>query len=89
MYEFWYYYVKPKCGEKAKSCYMDKDNFIKYIKTEDIYVDFAKDVVTRFDTSNYKLERPFLKGKNKEVIGLMTDELCGKIMKGFAQKIVS
>ena len=24
MYEFWYDYVKPKYGEKAKLCYMDK-----------------------------------------------------------------
>ena len=28
MYEFWYDYVKPKYGEKAKLCYMDKDSFI-------------------------------------------------------------
>ena len=23
MYEFWYHYVKPKYGEKAKMCYMN------------------------------------------------------------------
>ena len=33
MYEFWYDYVKPKYGEKAKLCYMDTDSFIVYIKT--------------------------------------------------------
>ena len=27
-----------------------------------------------FDTSNYELGRPLLKGKNKKVIGLMKDE---------------
>ena len=32
MYEFWYDYVKPKYGEKAKLCYMDKYSFIAYIK---------------------------------------------------------
>ena len=37
MYEFWYDYVKPKYGEKAKLCYMDTDNFIVCIKTGDIY----------------------------------------------------
>ena len=47
---------------------MDRDSFIVYIKMENIYVDIAKDVETRFDTSNYKLERPTR--KNKQVIGL-------------------
>ena len=50
MYEFWYDYVKPKYGEKAKLCYMDTDSFIVYIKTGDIYKDIAKDVETIFDT---------------------------------------
>ena len=36
---------------------------------------------TRFDTSNYELDRPLLKGKIKKVIGLMKGELGGKIMK--------
>ena len=31
---------------------MDTDSFIVYIKTDDIYKDIAKDVETRFDTSN-------------------------------------
>ena len=42
----------------------------------------AEDVETRFDTSNYELARPLPKGKNK-VIGLMKDELGGKIMTKF------
>ena len=50
MYEFWYDYVKPKYGEKAKLCYMDTDSFIVYIKTDDIYKDIAEDVETRLDT---------------------------------------
>ena len=71
MYEFWYDYVKPRYGEKAKLCYIDTDSFVVYIKTEDIYMDIAKDVVTRFDTSNCQLHRPFFKGKNKNFIGLI------------------
>ena len=46
-----------------------------YIKTDDIYKDIAKDVETRFDTSNYELDRCLPKGKTKKVIGLMKDEL--------------
>ena len=42
------------------------------------------DVETRFDTPDNELERPFSDGKNKKVIGLMKDELGGKIMKEFA-----
>ena len=80
MYEFWYKYVKQKYGEKAKLCYMDTDIFVASIKTEEMYVDIAKDVETRFDTSNYKLDRPLPKGENKKVTGLMKYELRGKIM---------
>ena len=36
---------------------MDTDIFIVHIKTENIYVDIAKDVETRFDTSKYVLEK--------------------------------
>ena len=42
MYEFWYDYVKPKYGEKAKLCDMDTDSFIVYINTDDIYKDIQK-----------------------------------------------
>ena len=36
MYEFWYDYVKLKCGEKAKLCCMETDCFTVYIKADDI-----------------------------------------------------
>ena len=52
MYEFWYDYLKPKCNEKAKLCYMDTESFILYIKTDNIYKDIAEDVEATFDTSN-------------------------------------
>ena len=42
---------------------MDTDSFIVVIKTDDIYKDIAKDVGTRFDTSNYELDRPLPKEK--------------------------
>ena len=41
-------------------------------------------MLKRFDTSNYDLDRPLSKGKNKKLIGLMKDELGGKIMTEFA-----
>ena len=69
MHEFWYDYVKPKCGTKAKLCYIDTDSLIVYIKTSDIYKDIAEDFETRFGTSNYELDKSLPKGKNKKLIG--------------------
>ena len=82
MYEFWYDYIKPKYGDKARLCYMDTDSFVIYIKTKDFYKDIAGDVERWFDTSNYdeKDERPLPTGKNKKLICLFKDELGGKII---------
>ena len=48
-----------------------------------IHKDIAEDVKTRFDTSNFELDRPLAKGKNKKVIGLMKNELGGQAPKEF------
>ena len=44
MYAFWYHYIKPKYGDKARLCYMDTDSFVIYIETEDFSKDIASDV---------------------------------------------
>ena len=80
---FWYDYMKPKYNDNVKLCYMDTDSFIMNIKTNDFYEDIASDVENRFDTSNYEVNRPLPTGKNKKVIGLMKDELGGKIITEF------
>ena len=83
MYEFWYDYMKPKYGNTVKLYYMDTDSFIMNIKTKDFYKDISSDVNKRFHTSNYEVNRPLPTGKNKKVIGLMKDELGGKIITEF------
>ena len=83
LYEFWYDYRKPKYNDNVKLYYMDTDGFIVHIKTEDFYKDIADDVEKRFNISNYEVNRPLPAGKNKKVIGLMKDELGGKIMAEF------
>ena len=85
MNEFHYGYMKPKYGEDLKLCYVDTDSLVYLIKTEDFYEDIAKDVKTRFDTSGYskKDTGPLPIGLNKKIIGLMKDELGGKIMTQF------
>ena len=45
---------------------MDRDSFIPYIKTEQIYLDTLEDVIKTFYTGNYKLERPLPWGKSKK-----------------------
>ena len=83
MYEFWYDYMKPKYGNNVKLCYMDTDSFIMNIKTEDFYKNISNDVENRPDTSNYEVDRSLPTRKNKKVIGLMKDELGGKIIMEF------
>ena len=41
MYEFWYDYIKPKYGDRAKLCYADTDSFVIYITTKDFFEDIA------------------------------------------------
>ena len=82
MYEFWYDYMKPKYANNVKLCYIDTDSFIINIKTNEDE-DIASDVENRFDTSNYEVNRQLPLGKNKKVIGLMKDELGGKIITEF------
>ena len=71
MYEFHYDYMVPKYSlEKLKLCYMDTDSLV---------------YEARFDTSGYSRTdfRPLPIGLNIKVIGLMKDELGGKIMTEF------
>ena len=85
MYEFHYDYMRPKYGSKANLCYIYTDSFVYEIGAEDLYRGIAKDVKKRFDTSGYSKDdnRPLPIGENKKVIGLMKDELGGKIMTEF------
>ena len=62
---------------------MDRDSFIVYIKTHDVEKEIAEDFEARFNTSNYELEWPLPKKKKKKLIGLMKDEIGGKIMTKF------
>ena len=85
MYEFHYNYIKPKYGDKAKLLFTDTDSLMYEIETEDFYKDISPDVQTMFDTSNYPKEHPsgIETGVNKMVIGLMKDDVGGKIITKF------
>ena len=54
------------------------------VKTDDFYKNIANDVNARFDMSSYCQNHPLLPIEiNKKVIGLMKDELGGRIMTEF------
>ena len=82
MYKLWYDYIKPKYQNNVTQCYIDTDSFIIHIQTEDIAKDIANDIKKWFDISNYSEgdKRPLPRGINKKFIGLMKDELGGKII---------
>ena len=80
MYKFHYDYMILKYSNNLKLCYMYTDSLVYDIQTEHFYADIVDDVLERFDTGGYANDRPLPIGKNKKVIGMMTDELGGKIM---------
>ena len=82
MYEFWYDYIGPKYGDKAKLCYTDTDSFIINIKTEDFLEDISKMLRDGFIYLTItKMIRDLCKQvRNKKVPGLFKDELGSKII---------
>ena len=49
-------------------CYMNIDSFIIHVKTDDICKGIAKDVKTRFNTSNIETDRSLSKEKMKKYL---------------------
>ena len=56
---------------------LDTDKTVKFAESN---ISITEDGEPRFNTSNYELDRPLLKVKNKKVIILMKDKLDGKII---------
>ena len=46
--------------------YINTGSFIVHVKTNKIYKGTVEDNERRFDTSNFELDRPLPKGKNKQ-----------------------
>ena len=58
MYDFYYNYIKPKYGNKAKLLLTDTDSLMYEMETEDFYKDISGDVAAKFDTSNFPKDYP-------------------------------
>ena len=85
MYYFHYDHIKLKHCANLRLCYMDTSSLVYDIKTDDFYEDIISNIKARFDRSGYSCSWvcPLLMGVNKKVIGLLKDELGGRIMTEF------
>ena len=77
--------MKPKYENKVKLLFRDTDSLAYEIETEDFYKDISCDVLARFDTSNFPKVHisGFPNDWNKNVVGMMRDEVGGKIIEEF------
>ena len=66
--------------KKKSKIVLNGYSFIIYTKINDIYKNIAEDIETRFDNSNYELERP-----KQQSSWINEDELDGKIMTKFVR----
>ena len=84
MYDFHYNNVKERYGNDAKLLMTDKDSLFYEIEIEDWYEDIREEVPTFYHTSDYPDDHSAnLPKMNKNVIGMMKDELKGKIVDEF------
>ena len=94
MYDFWYDYVKPKYGEKAKLCCINTDSFIVYIKTDDIFKDIAdvekikKGIEVMKDELGGKIMIKFVELREKTYSYLIADGSEDKKAKGTKKCVI-
>ena len=79
MYDFHYFNVKARYGDRARLLMTDTDSLFYKIETKDWYEDIREDVPTLYDTSGYPKNHPAgLPRVNKKVIRMMKDEYKGR-----------
>jgi hypothetical protein len=83
MYHFHYDVMKPVYGDKVEVCFSDTDSLCYFIKTDDLYVDFATKFPDVFDFSDYPQTHPLYSVKNKKKLGYFKDEHNSHIVREF------
>jgi hypothetical protein len=74
MLNFWYGYIKPRYGDKARLLYTDTDSLIMLIETEDIYKDRAE----RPDIFNLDYSGDLFLMKDETKGGAIGESVCLK-----------
>ena len=83
MYEFFYGFLKPKCGENFSLLYHDTDCFFLEFRGCDIY-EIIKKNYDFFDTYDYPEDNVFnIERKNNKLLGKFKDEAKGTIITKF------
>lgn len=77
MYDFYYYQMKRKYGDRVCLLYTDTDSLLMQIKTNDVYRDMA-DQLDLYDTSDFPKDHYLHNTTNKKVLGKMKDECASK-----------
>ena len=68
MYQFYYDYMKPKCGDKCKLLSTDTDSFCCHTQRDDLYNDMSKKL-DLFNTSNFEKDYPLYTTKDHCILG--------------------
>ena len=83
MYEFFYGFLKPECGENCKLLYMDTDCFFLEFTDRNVY-EIVKNNSEFFDTFDYPENNVYkIERKNNKILGKFKDEAKGSIITKF------
>ncbi|CAB0037754.1 unnamed protein product [Trichogramma brassicae] len=87
LYRFHYDFMRDRFKSNCKVLYTDTDSLVYEIRGQNVYeVMKHEDNINEFDTFDYEKDNPFgmpLLRENSKKIGLMKDELSGKILRRF------
>ncbi|CAB0034377.1 unnamed protein product [Trichogramma brassicae] len=87
LYRFHYDFMRDRFKSNCKVLYTDTDSLVYEIRRQNVYeVMKDKDNINEFDIFDYEKDNPFgmpLLQENSKKIGLMKDELFGKILRRF------
>ncbi|CAB0044282.1 unnamed protein product, partial [Trichogramma brassicae] len=88
LYRFHYDFMLDRFGSNCKVLYTDTDSLVYEIRRQNVYEVMKKheDNINEFDTFDYKKDKSIrnaITSGKLQKIGLMKDELCGKILRRF------